>query len=184
MGVTNLSLFTGQEGFEHLEKIVQEHEGRKRGTYNKKFATNDYIQLALIFVSLVDPNTYLNEIYSLIAHKYFSRPSMSNDETVFSFKGIRIYYMVYEAGEYDYFGNIYQGESFQVFQAEIIGTENLLINDRISLHTKLLEYLDEGVELKKAVELVQPDITRIKADYEKRKAYTMAENQSRIFTRV
>lgn len=184
MVVTNLSLFTGQEGFEHLEKIVQEHESRKRGSYNKKFATDKYIQLILILSTLIDPNTYLNEIYSLLAHKYFARPSITEPETVFSFEGIRIYYMVYEAGEYEYFGEKFEGEPFQEFQAEIIGTENLLINDRIRVHTKLLEHLDKGVELKKAVELVQPEITRIKADYEKRKAYTVAENQSRIFTRV
>lgn len=181
---SKLTLFSGQVGFEQLEQIVQEHEARKRGTYNKKFATNEHIQFTLILAQLINPYTYLHMIYSHIAQKYFSRPFMSKDETVFNFNGIRIYYMVYESGEYEYFRKKYEGEEFQEFQAEIIGTENLLVNDRIDVHNKLLEYLDHGIELKKAVELVQSEITRIKADYEKRKVYAMVANQSRIFTRV
>lgn len=177
------NLFTGQDGFEELDNIVKLHESRKRGKYNKKVVTKDY-----------NPYTYINEIYNKIAVKHTSLPLFSREETAFCFNGLRVTYSVYDPEEYIYYdyptqgaegnGELCQGEDFQVYQAELIGTEYMTVEDRIYLHDKLIEYLEQGVELKQAVSLVQPEIERIKQIYDKEKADTLARDKDGIFKRV
>lgn len=184
------NLFTGQSGFEEFDNVVKLHESRKRGKYNKQIATDDYIQRFLIFIQLISPYTYINEIYNHIAVNYVPLPLFSKEETAFLFNGLSVTLSVYDAEMYDYYdyttGDIEilehcQGEEFTVFQAELIGTDYMTVQDRIDLHLKLIAYLEDGVELKQAVALVQPEIERIKKIYDEEKA---AREKSDIFKRV
>lgn len=192
MGMVDVAanLFTGQEGFEELDNIVKLKESRKRGKYNKEVKTNNRYQFLLILSQLINPYTYLQEILKTIAIQYVPMPFLSKEETAFEYYGLTVWYSVYDSATYTYFDTttgiteICNDEEFQIFEAELIGTETMLISDRLALHTKLLVYLDEGVSLEYAVNLVKPEIERIKRIYEETKAYAMAENQSRIFTRV
>ena len=188
--VANLCLFSGVEGFEDLEKIVKDRDARKRGKYNKKIKTDNQYQFLLILSTLINPFTYLSEIYTFIAHQFLTMPLLSKEDAAYSFNGLKVYYSVYTPETYtyyDYIDNvdcICTGEDFQIFQAELAGTENFDVNDRINLHLQLLELLEHGVQLEQATSQLQPEIERIKQIYDKEKADTLARDKSGIFKRV
>lgn len=189
-----VNLFTGQKGFEEYDNVVKLREARKRGKYNKKIQTDNKYQFLLILAHLINPFTYISEIYNLIAIKYVPMPLLSKESTAFVFKGLSVTYSVYQPEAYTYYDyptngiegkdEICRGEDFQIFEAELIGTENFSVYERIALHTQLLEYLEQGVELNKATSLLQPEIERIKRLYDKEKADTMARDKGGIFKRV
>lgn len=188
------NLFTGVVGFEELDKEVKERESRKRGKYNKKIQTDNKYQYLLILSQLINPYTYISEIYNYLAIKYVPLPLLSKTETAFNFNGLKVTYSVYEPDAYTYYDyptqgfegidEICSGEDFQIFEAELIGTEYFNVTDRIDLHIRLLDLLEQGVQLNQATSQLLPEIERIKKIYDKKKSNTMAENQSRIFTRV
>lgn len=189
-----LNLFTGQVGFEEFDNVVKLHEARKRGKYNKKVQTDNQYQYLLILASLINPFSYLSEIYRHIAIKFVSMPLLSKEDAAFCYKGLNVYYTVYEPDTYTYYDyptqgtegidSICSGEDFQVFEAELPGTENFYIQDRLDLHIRLLDLLDKGVELEQATSQLQPEIERIKKIYDKEKADTLARDKSGIFKRV
>ncbi len=188
------NLFTGVVGFEEFDKEVKQHESRKRGKYNKKIQTDNKYQYLLILSQLINPYTYISEIYNHLAIKYVPVPLLSKDEAGFYFNGLKVWYSVYPPDTYLYYdyptlgiegnGDKYSGEDFQIFEAELIGTENFNVIDRIDLHIRLLDILGQGVELKQAVSLMQPEIERIKKIYDKEKNHTVAGDKSGIFKRV
>lgn len=194
MVANNLSLFTNQTGFEELEKVVQLHEARKRGKYNKSIASDNWPEILLIISALIDPYELIGHIYNHIAINYVPLPLLSKEDAAFSFNGLHVFYSVYLPEEYTYYdyptqgqeGNdeTVSGEDFQVFEAELIGTENFNINDRLTLHTRLIELLEQGVQLKQATSMLQPEIERIKQIYDKEKADTLARDKGGIFKRV
>ena len=57
----------------------------------------------------------------------------------------------YTEEEYEYKGRdgwgVFKGQSFDVTGAEIIGSEDLLLDSRLFLHTCLLEFLQEGYKI-------------------------------------
>lgn len=188
------NLFTDQIGFEEYDNVVKLHESRKRGKYNKKIETDNTYQYLIILAHLISPYTYISEIYNHLAENYVPMPLLSKEATAFTFKGLAVTYSVYEPEAYTYYdyptsgleGNdeICSGEDFHIFEAELAGTEYFSVYERITLHTKLLDYLDQGVELEQATMRLQPDIERIKQVYDKEKADTLARDQSGIFKRV
>jgi hypothetical protein len=192
--VANLCLFTNKEGFEELDKIVQAHEARKRGKYNKKIQTDNQWQFLLILANLINPISYLGEIYRYIASNYVAMPLLSKENAVFCYAGLRVWYSVYLPDSYTYYDyptegtegidSICTGEDFQVFEAELIGTENFNVQDRLDLHIRLIELLEQGIQLEKATSQLQPEIERIKKIYDKEKANTLARDKSGIFKRV
>lgn len=190
----DMNLFTGLDGFEEFDNVVKLHEARKRGKYNKKIQTDNQYQFLLILSHLINPYSYISEIYNHLAIKYVPLPLLSKEETAFNFYGLSVSYSVYEPDAYIYYDyptyglegkdEICPGEDFQIFEAELIGTELFNVTDRIDLHIRLLDLLEQGVELKQAVSLMQPEIERIKQIYDKEKADTMARDKSGIFKRV
>jgi hypothetical protein len=189
-----LNLFSNQKGFEEFDNVVKLRESRKRGKYNKKVTTNNQYQFLLILAQLINPYSYISTIYNHIANTYLTMPLLSNDEAAFYYQGLNVWYSVYEPVTYTYYdyptqgfegkGDICPGEDFKIFEAELIGTENFSVTDRIDLHIRLLDLLEQGVQLKQAVELMQPEIERIKRIYDKEKADTLARDKSGIFKRV
>lgn len=185
------NLFTGQEGFEEFDNIVKLHDARKRGKYNKKIQTDNQYQFLLILSSLINPYSYINAIYAHIAHQFLTMPLLSQEETAYSFDGLNVYYSVYTSDTYTYYDyptegsegidSICTGEDFIIFEAELTGTENFDVKDRIDLHIKLIDFLEQGVQLKQAISQLQPEIERIKQIYDKEKA---DREKSAIFKRV
>lgn len=194
MVANNLCLFTGKNGFEEFDEIVKLHEARKRGKYNKKVQTDNKYQFLLILSHLINPFSYLSEINNYIAMKYVTMPLLSKEEAAFSYKGLNVYYLVYEPDTYTYYDyptqgaegmdSICNGEDFQIFEAELTGTENFYIQDRLDLHIRLIDLLDQGVQLEQATSMLQPEIERIKQIYDKEKADTLARDKDGIFKRV
>lgn len=125
--------------FQTPEEI--EREERKRGNYKskvfKKFELNPY--------------TEMKNLYSSLAN-YLPMPLFSNNEGVFIYGKIRYWYMVYSDDDYSYIGDTFKGENFKVIEAEIIGTENMYIEDRVQLYKKLIKFLQQGLKLDEAVE--------------------------------
>lgn len=189
-----LNLFTNQNGFEEFDNVVKLHESRKRGKYNKKVETDNQYQFLLILSHLINPYSFISEIYAYIAMKYVAMPLLSKEEAVFCFQGLKVYYSTYEPDTYTYYDYptqgiegidcICNGEDFQIFEAELIGTESFDVNDRIYIHTRLLDLLEQGVQLEQATKQLQPEIERIKLIYDKEKADTLARDKSGIFKRV
>ena len=185
------NLFTGQEGFEEFDNIVKLHEAHKRGKYNKKIQTDNRYQYLLILSSLINPYSYINAIYNYIAHQFLTMPLLSQEETAYSFEGLNVYYSVYTSDTYTYYDypteglegidSICTGEDFTIFEAELTGTENFDVKDRIDLHIELIELLEQGVQLKQATSQLQPEIERIKQIYDQEKA---DREKSAIFKRV
>lgn len=194
MVANTLSLFSGLKEFEQLEKIVQLREARKRGKYNKKIQIDNKWQFLLILSNLINPYTYITAIYNHLAVNYVQMPLFSKEEAVFYYKGLNVYYSVYFPEDYTYYDYPTQGlegkdetvsgEDFQIFEAELAETENFNINDRLTLHTRLIDLLEQGVQLEQATSMLQPEIERIKQIYDKEKANTLARDKGGIFKRV
>ena len=62
----------------------------------------------------------------------------------------RISCYAYTDEAYEYQGETYKGENFKVFEAEIIGTENMYLEDRLKIHQAVLSYLDAGATIEEA----------------------------------
>lgn len=194
MVANTLSLFSGLKEFEQLEKIVQLREARKRGKYNKKIQIDNKWQFLLILSNLINPYTYITAIYNHLAVNYVQMPLFSKEEAAFYYKGLNVYYSVYQPEDYTYYdyptqgqeGNneTVSGEDFQIFEAELAETENFNINDRLTLHIRLIDLLEQGVQLEQATSILQPEIERIKQIYDKEKANTLARDKGGIFKRV
>lgn len=142
-----LNLFSNQEGFESADELVKSLQKNKRGGYNKHPK-----------IYIIDPYTTMSNLYSELAN-YLPVPLGENEERVITESGIRGWYSIFTA----------ESEPDQkLFQAEIIGTENFYLCDRIKLHSKLIEYLRNRVQLKDAVKLIQQDLETVQARYEVR----------------
>lgn len=149
-----VNLFSDVEGFEEADELVQKLNARKRGFYQTK-------------AKLFELSSYhrMKQLYSKLAN-FLPRPLFTNEEAISDYDGIRVWHSVYLPEEYEYEGKIYVGEQFTFAEAEIIGTENFNITDRIMLHEKLIKLLRERVELKNAVKLVQQDVKELQKKYE------------------
>lgn len=148
-----ISLFTGVEGFEDYQKAVEDLNKGKRGHYNKvpkpKHTDNNW--------------EYLRRLHKQLAN-FLDVPYFFDRDEVFLFsKGrIKAWIYVYEEEPYEYEGKEYIGESFKVREAEIVGAENFDIETRLELHQALINDLENGVTLDKAVDNIQVMISKHK----------------------
>lgn len=149
-----LNLFSDVEGFEGANKLVQQLNIRKRGSYNTKPKLVEY-----------NPYTHIKNLYSELAN-FLPRPLFTNEEAVFEYEGIRVWYMIYSPENYLYNEKTYTGEQFNITEAEINGTENFTVEDRIKLHQKLIELLKERVALNNAIKLIRQDVKELQKKYE------------------
>lgn len=150
----SFNLFTNQEGFEEANEMVHALNARKRGPYNKKSPK----------IEEYNPYTHINKLYSqlgdLIGIRLFAK-----DDAVFRYKSIKIWSNVYTNEEYEYNDEVFIGEQFQVNQAEVRGTENFTVYDRIDLHKKLINYLINRMDLKDALKLIEQDVKELQKKY-------------------
>lgn len=149
-----VNLFSEVEGFEEADELVQSLNARKRGCYHTKPKVIEY-----------NPYIHMQKLYSQLA-SFLPIPLFLNEEAVFDYNGVKGWYLLYDPEQYEYKNEIFEGEQFNVIEAEITGTENLNITDRIQLHEKLINLLQQRVELNNAIKLVQQDVKELQKKYE------------------
>ncbi len=160
MAEMTLSLFTDERGqpiagCEEAARIKQEHDARKRGTYNKTPKVepiSPYLELQQIQLRL---GAFMPKNTPLLLEQ--------SEDAVFccADNKINVYYEVYDGQSYEYEGETYTDEPEKMMLVDLASTENFYITDRIALHKELLEILEQGVELNKAVSIMQPKIAAL-----------------------
>lgn len=155
--MTQLGLFS-ENTPEHSAYLgIKKKRVHYKNTTYTKFYKNDVIQGNDIKVKN-DNATWgkMNQLYQILAN-YFPYPLFQGNkqysDTNFIDNGIiRTYKTQYKKENYLYRGDdgitrLYKGQDFEVREAEIIGTEDLGINERLFLHETLIEYLDMGYKI-------------------------------------
>lgn len=151
-GMDKISLFTGIKGFEEYDKMARKVKHKrvhyKTPTYIKTYS-NDVIDGKVLNNDLYlwgrmkELNTRLSNFFPI-----FFNGAVPIDETedykFFDFGMVRVWENIYRAEMYTYRGAIYKGQEFKTLEAEIIGTEDLNIQERLYVHETVLELLEEG----------------------------------------
>lgn len=153
--MSKISLFTGVEGFEEFDKMARKVKTKrvhyKTPTYTKVYS-NDVIDGNI----LTDDLTLwgkMTELYSRLANffpVFFTNvePSeIGEDYKAYDFGIVRVWDYNYTSEAYTHRGTIYKGQDFKVLEAEVIGSEDLGIQERLFVHESLLEYLEEGYRI-------------------------------------
>lgn len=140
---------------------------KKRGNYKEKqkywhqctillyYCNNFFLQLVGSCLYI-----YLDFLYSAIAN-FVPRTNNLFDkiDTVYLFhNSIRVWLEFYETKPFFYEGEEFEGEEFCIKNAELVGSENLTLLDRILLHEELYKLLSEGRDLAEVAEIMQPKI--------------------------
>lgn len=137
-----VNLFTVKD---YLSKEEIQKEKNKRGPYKK---------------TPKKPKTYnpfeeMSKLYQKLAN-FLPLPLFTSEKEVFDFGEIRAWYINYVDEQYFHQGESFCGETFKVIEAEIKGTENFFIEERVYLHKKIIEFLTDGEEISDAVKKLSP----------------------------
>lgn len=159
-----VNLFTNQkgetlEGFEvdfDLAKKVK----NKRYHYKYTTYTKDYSQE--VVDGKIDTDTWgkMEELYKRLYYSFFQ---IYNSNSLLSTKGelvkeneeqivydngiVRTWKNRYYKEKFSYYGEVFEGQEFEDVGAEIKGTEDLGMEERIWLHSCLFERLSDGEEI-------------------------------------
>ena len=159
--MNELNLFSNNPEFEEYDKMIKDANKNKRGHYQKHIKPIIY-----------NPYTEIKDLYRQLAN-FLPLPLFQNETEVFHFSGVTAWYMSYTNEKYDYDNAMFEdekngtfeGDNFKVIEAEIDGTENYYVEDRIELHKELIGYLSQGVYLENALVMLQPSAKRISEKY-------------------
>lgn len=123
---------------------VVDYGGRKtRGKYKPKEKK----------VEPVNPYTELSILYQKLAN-FFPIPILNNEV-----KNDNLTNYTYFNSWYSYYAEDEEATEYKVIEAELIGTEDLFIQERLFLHKKLLDLVNnKGYSIYKAAEILQPYI--------------------------
>ena len=152
-----MNLFTGVKGFEELEqmsrKVKHKRVHYKTTTYTKvykndvidgKIHNNDIsIWGRMRELSIILSNFFLD----FLTNKDIEPSIIDEEHKAYDFGVVRVWDNVYLAETYTYQGVVYKGQDFRFIEAEIIGSEDLNIQERLYLHETLLELLEEGYRI-------------------------------------
>ena len=150
-----MNLFTGIEGLEEYDKMARKVKNKrvhyKNTTYTKVYK-NDVIDGKIQHndIFLWGRMRELNKRLSNFFPIFFNGVSPcveGEDYKVFDFGMVRVWENIYRAEMYTYRGAIYKGQEFKTLEAEIIGTEDLNIQERLYIHETVLELLEEGYNI-------------------------------------
>lgn len=142
---------------DYMTEAEIEKQARKRGFYNKKPHT--------ILQVVNDPYIHMANLYRKLGDFTPDKKACCKENIIRNWgTGVRFWHTVYNKDKYKYQGKEYEGEAFEVTEAEIIGTENLYIDDRIRLHEQVINLLREKVNIEKALDIIRPEIKRLKGE--------------------
>lgn len=159
--MNELNLFSNNPDFVEYDKMIKDANKNKRGHYQKHAKPIIY-----------NPYTEIKDLYRKLAN-FLPLPLFLNETEVFYFSGVTAWYTTYTDEEYDYDNAMFEdekngtftGDCFKVVEAEINGTENFYVEDRIELHKELINYLSEGETLDNALRKLQPLFIKVKGKY-------------------
>lgn len=148
------NLFTGIKGLEQYDlmarKVKQKRVHYKNTTYTKVYKED-------VVEGKSNNNTFLwgkmRELHIRLSNFFpifFSGavPIEENEDyRVYDFGMIRVWENIYYPETYTYRGDIYKGQEFKTVEAEIIGTEDLNIQERLYIHETVLEMLEDGYSI-------------------------------------
>lgn len=178
------NLFSGHKGFEDLDCQIREKEARKRGSYNTNknkaitfLSLYDELQFLYQEIShLVCQSPFFNEEGAVVFFDFIKVHSViyENESYFYEYDYFNVAYAdtfikflqfglevsfntticlaLYTLLKYEYC----EGDFFQYREAEIIGSELLDVEDRITLHKQLLNDLRGGVTIDIAITRVKP----------------------------
>lgn len=144
-----------------LEAIKSKRIRFKNPTYTKFYKEDKHTDGTV--TDSIDKWGKMNRLYIELANMFPFPTRFDNDyhlaidcgdDTYYIDTGIiRTYKIGYQKEKYTHKGDdgvvkTYQGEEFYCNFAEVIGTEDLGINERLFIHSELMYYLDEGYRLK------------------------------------
>ena len=148
------NLFTGIKGLEEFDKMARKVKN-KRVHYKTVTYTKVYKE------DVVDGKTYNNtliwgrmrELHARISNFFpiffngIEPTEVGEDYKYYDFGVVRVWDNTYLSESYTHRGTIYKGQDFKVLEAEVIGTEDLNIDERLFVHESLLEMLEEGYQI-------------------------------------
>lgn len=149
------SLFTGVEGLEEYDKMARKVKNKRvhyKTTTYTKFYKNDIID-GKIHNNHILTWGRLRQLHSQLANFFpiffngVEPTEYGEDYRYFDFGMVRVWDNSYTSETYTYRGDIYKGQDFKVLEAEIIGTEDLNIQERLYIHETVLELLEEGYNI-------------------------------------
>ncbi len=150
-----LTLFTGKEGFEDAEELAQSLKisriRYKNTTYTKTYE-NDLIDGEIVND---DPALWgeMKKIYLEIANYFVDKIPFGSTETIFDFDSIRVWKQEYTNKIYVYQGSKYKEVPDKFIEAELIGTENLPVAERLKIHQELLRHLQQKREIQESIQM-------------------------------
>lgn len=151
-----VSLFSGVEGFEHYDDMAQKVKYKrvhfKTPTYTKVYSNDKDID-----GNILTEDTHIwgkmTKLYSTLANFFpifFTNIEPSSEGEgykTYDFGMVRVWDLSYFPEKYTYQRKEYLGQDFKVLEAEVIGTEDLNIDERLFIHENLLELLEEGYRI-------------------------------------
>lgn len=159
------------QGFEEFDKVVKAKEMRKRGCYNKGAKS-----------VVVTPVLKLQSLMEQIALYTQLDPFFEIENIYILYEFLKVWQMLHVAEPYEYKGEMFEGEFIRYQEAELVGTEKLLLHNRIKLHEQFLTLLKSGNTIELALLKIQPIIKEVQKDEEsKSKKYTLGGDKKRIF---
>ena len=76
--------------------------------------------------------------------------------------GITVVHETYKREPYEHQGNLYIGQEFEHYEAEVTGTGLLPVLDRIKIYKEVISRLKQGLSLEQTMQEVKPIIEDIK----------------------
>lgn len=145
-----------------LEAIKSKRIRFKNPTYTKFYKEDKHIDGSE--TKTAEKYGEMNRLYTELSNRFpFPLHYEENYKEINSFDNgtfyidtgiIRTYKLHYTKEKYTHKGDDgivkeYKGEEFDLYFAEIIGTEDFGINERLFIHSELIRYLDEGYKIEK-----------------------------------
>ena len=150
-----VSLFSGVTGLEEYDKMARKVKNKrvhyKNVTYTKVYK-NDVIEGKIhnddVFVwgRMRELNQRLSNFFPVFFNG-IEPTEQGEDYRFFDFGIVRVWDNTYTSEKYIYKGDTYKGQDFKVLEAEIIGTEDLGITERLFIHECVLEALEDGYQI-------------------------------------
>lgn len=158
-----LTLFSGQEGFKDAEELAKSLKPPrvryKNPTYTKVYE-NDSIDGEFISDDLALWGE-MKKVYIKLANYFVDKIPFGSTETEFEFDFIRVWKQEYTNKSYIYKGTRYKEVPDKFIEAEIKGTEDLPIDDRLNIHKQLLIYLKQGYTIQDSVVRLKNEFKRL-----------------------
>lgn len=114
-----------------------------------KYYTNDISSDGIVY----DDSKWsqMHQVYKAVANWVVI--SYGKEPEHFDIEGLRIWNDYYKADTYYYKNQRFKGQEFRCRMGEIIGTEKLNIDERLSIHNCFIELMRAGKTIKEAVQL-------------------------------